>query len=127
MPGWARGVLALMTGVLVAAAVAFWIDPIGMTRHVPYVVPPLGGRVLGGWFAFLASLAAWSAWRARWDEVRLPVLALVLLPLSGLLAFVRSANDVESTHQVAYVAMFAALAAAATAVAFAGRAPRPAR
>ena len=122
MPTWARAVLAIIAGALIAAAAALWIDPIGMTRHVPFVVPPLGGRVLGGWMAFLAVLAVWSAARARWEEIKLPVLALLLLPLGGLAAVARSANDLESTHRGAYVVAFALVAAGATAVALASRA-----
>jgi hypothetical protein len=97
LPSWSRAVLGVASSGLAAAAVALWIDPAGFS------LPPLGGRFAGSWAAMLAVLAAWPAVRGRADEVRLPALALVALPLGALGAALRT--DADPRYLVALVGL----------------------
>ncbi len=125
---WARvllGAVALGYGVL---AVALWAWPSEMGRHGPFAVAGLGARFAGSWAAFLAIAAAYAAIRARWEEARVPVLALVVWPLCAVGAAFLRLDDLRSgPPTVLYLTVLLVLSGVAGSVQVAGRAAdRPA-
>jgi hypothetical protein len=95
LPEAARTALALVSGLLAVVALALWIDPTGLSDDSPFTLPPLGGRFAGSWIALLAVLTGWGAWRNTKEEAWLPALALVLLPAGGLVAALRTIDDLD--------------------------------
>ncbi len=131
---WARAVLATMGVGYGVLALTLWFGPNVVSRHGPFAVAGLGARFAGSWAAFLALAAAYAVVRDRWDEARVPMLALAVWPLAALGAALVRLDDVRTgAPRVLYLAGLGVLAGlAASALAF-GRtraahtlpAPRP--
>lgn len=87
------GAIGLLTLVflLVGSAVLLWADPSVGDHVLPFELSPLGGRFIGCWLAFLASMAGWAALRPA--EARLPFVALAAYPAGALVAGLRSLSD----------------------------------
>lgn len=94
-PRWVRAVLAAAAGGLAALAIGLWTAPTAMSTVSPVGLPPLGGRFAGSWFALLAALAGWAAWRNTVAAARFPALALVALPAGMVLAALRTADQLQ--------------------------------
>jgi hypothetical protein len=86
LPPWARALLAATAAAYGGLALLLWLAPDAVSRSGPIEAGPMGIRFVGAWAAFLGVLASYAAARARWDEARLPVVALVAWPLAGLAA-----------------------------------------
>jgi hypothetical protein len=122
---WARAVLTVVAVGYAALAVALWAWPSTVGRHGPFAVAGLGARFAGSWAAFLAICASYAV-RARWEEARVPVLALAVWPACVLGAAVLRLDDLRSgAARPAYLAGLAILAATAGLVLVAERAKQP--
>jgi hypothetical protein len=107
---WARDIVLLLSIVYVAVAAWCWIDPRGAEEHAPYLLPALSGAFVGSWALFLATLALFAWSRSAVREARLSLLALTLWPVAGLLAGLRSYDDLASADRGGYFVGLAALA-----------------
>ena len=79
----ARAALAVLAVGFAGSAMWFWVTTDG---PVPFTMAPLGARFLAAWLAFFTVLAVLSALRPSRSEARVPLLALVLYGVGGLLA-----------------------------------------
>jgi hypothetical protein len=114
LPALARAELALLSAAYAALAVILWFSLTWASAHSPFAVGGMGGRFLGCWAAFLATLAAYAAWRGRWREARATVLALVAFPLGGLLAAGLGVDNLAPAgRRLAYLCSLVVLAAVA--------------
>jgi hypothetical protein len=93
LPGWVVTVCALEAVVFAGLAIGLWFAPSDVADITPFALPPMSGRFLGCWAAFLAVLACFAAVRRRWSEARTSLLALTLWPLAASLTAVRSWDD----------------------------------
>jgi hypothetical protein len=107
---WARVIVGLLAVVYVVVAAWCWIEPRGAEDHAPFVLPALSGAFVGSWALFLATLAGFAWWRSAVREALLPLLALTLWPLAGLLAGLRSYDDLASGNRAGYLVVLGALA-----------------
>jgi hypothetical protein len=103
LPTWARAIAVLLGVGYLAFAIWCWVDPAGAAEHMPFALPALSGAFLGCWALFLATLALFVARRPTRREARLPLLALTLWPFAGLLAGLRSFDDLASGNRVGYL------------------------
>jgi hypothetical protein len=118
----ARTVLAILATGYAALAIALWAWPSTIGRHGPFAVAGLGARFAGSWAAFLAIAAGYAAVRARWEEARVPVLALTVWPACVLGAALLRIDDLRSgAARPAYLAALAGLAVIGGTVLAAGR------
>ncbi|MDY7103554.1 MAG: hypothetical protein S0880_20430 [Actinomycetota bacterium] len=101
--------LALVeAAVLVVAALAVTIEPVGATDVVPFAMPAFAGRVVGGWLLLLATFAAVVALAARRSTPA--ALALVVFPAGALVGAARTAAHLVPTGRaVVYVGSTIAL------------------
>jgi hypothetical protein len=114
LPALARVALAGLSAGYAVLALVLWFSLERASSHSPFPVGGMGGRFLGCWAAFLATLAAFAAWRGRWREARTPVLALIAWPLGGVLAAVLAVDDLQPAgRRLAYLCVLAVLAAVA--------------
>ena len=122
LPGRTRAVLAVLGAVYALLAAGLLFSPGRLEAEVsPFRLPGLSGRFIGAWCAFLAVVALFSAGRNRSHEAAFPMLALVLWPVGGIVAGLRSFDDLQpSGRRTAYLALLGALAALAL-IAAAGR------
>jgi hypothetical protein len=119
---WARGAAAVLAVGFSAMAVALWWDPTLVDGAAPFVLPPLGGRVLGCWSSLLAFLAAWTVVRGSWDESRLPLLGLAAFFAGALAGAARDLGALQPpSHRLGYLVLLAALLAVTSLVAVRGR------
>ena len=129
LPSWARAVLAALAAAYAVLAVGLLFAPGRLEDDAsPFRLPGLSGRFIGAWCAFLAVVALFAAVRNRGHEAAFPMLALVLWPAAGVVAAIRSFDDLQpSGRRAAYLVLLGALAVAALA-ASAGRrrVPEPA-
>jgi hypothetical protein len=122
---WARAVVGVLAAgyAVLAAALLFAQDASG--RRAPFALVALSGRFLGCWALFLAVLAAFAAVRNRWNEARIPLLALALWPAAALLAALTRYGDLVTSRRVVYVVVVAVVLVVSAVTAIAGRdAPR---
>jgi hypothetical protein len=103
MPGWARVVAAVLGLGYVAFAIWCWVDPASLAEHMPFLLPALSGAFLGCWALFLGTLALFVARRPVWREARLPLLAVTLWPLAGIVAALLTFDDLESGRRAGYL------------------------
>ncbi len=124
---WSRAVLGVLATLFGALAVLLWFFLPRAQRGSPFFLPPLGGRYVGCWMAFLCVLAAWAALRAYWDEARLPLLGLVAFTGASLLAAVRTLTGLTPLgRRLGYLTFLSVLLLASFAVLVLGReVPRP--
>ncbi len=125
LPGWTRAVLALLGAVYALLAVGLLFAPGDLEADLsPFRLPGLSGRFIGAWCAFLAVNALFAAWRNRSHEAAFPMLALVLWPAAGIVAAIRSFDDLQpSGRRLAYLLLLAVLAVLGLAALTAGRRP----
>ena len=125
LPGWTRTVLAVLGAVYSLLAVGLLFAPGRLQADAsPFSLPGLSGRFIGAWCAFLAVAALFSAWRNRSHEAAFPMLALVLWPAAGIVAAIRSFDDLQpSARRMAYLVLLGALAVLALAASAGGRRP----
>jgi peptidoglycan/LPS O-acetylase OafA/YrhL len=102
----------------VAYGVALWVDPVRSGTALPFELAPLGGRFVGCWLFFLATLAAYAAAHGRWEESRVSLVGLTAFSLGALLAALRTFGGLEPSGP-RYVAVLALIALAAIALAVA--------
>lgn len=123
LPGWTRAVLASLGAVYSLLALGLLFAPGRIQAEAsPFRLPGLSGRFIGAWCAFLAVLALFSAVRNRSHEAAFPMLALVLWPVGGIVAGLRSFDDLQpSGRRMAYLALLGAVAVLAALAASAGR------
>jgi hypothetical protein len=107
---WARAIVGVLGVVYVVIAAWCWIDPRGAEEHSPYALPALSGAFVGAWALFLATLALFSWRRSAVREARLSLVALTLWPFAGLLAGLRSYDDLVSADRTGYFVVLAVLA-----------------
>lgn len=111
LAGGLRVALGLLAAALLVLAVLCWVDRSSAVSIVPYSLAPMGAAFLGAWALFLALLAGWSAVRGGWTEARIPVIGLAAYATGGLVAGLRSLDDLEpSGRGVAYLVVLAAVA-----------------
>jgi hypothetical protein len=115
LPDWTRAVLALLGAVYSLLAVGLLFAPGRLQADLsPFRLPGLSGRFIGAWCAFLAVIALFSAGRNRSHEVAFPMLALVLWPVGGIVAAIRSFDDLQpSGRRTVNLLLLGALALAA--------------
>jgi hypothetical protein len=122
VPGWARWVLGALAAGYGAVAVLLWWFPEVVSRHGPFGVAALGARFAGAWAAFLAVTAGFAAWRARWHEARLPLVVLVIWPVSAIASAVARADELRSGNgPLLYLGGLGMAAALGAVVLMAGR------
>jgi hypothetical protein len=109
LTGWSRAVLAVMTLALVALAIAIWVDAWrdDVNRWSPVDLIGLTGTYLGAWCAFAAALTGWAAAWGRWDDARLPIVAVGAVAGGLTIAFLRTLGDLR--HPAADLAAAIAL------------------
>ena len=74
---------------MAALAVTIWVDGWRDTlnRSSPVDLAGLTGTYLGAWCSFAAALTGWAAVRGRWDDARLPIVALGAVGAGLAIAF----------------------------------------
>ena len=122
---WARAVLWVLAVGYAALALALLFAQDASGRRAPFALVALSGRFLGCWALFLAVLAAFAAVRHRWNEARIPLLALALWPVGALLAALTRYGDLVTSRRVAYVIVVGVVLVVSAATAIAGRDARP--
>ena len=110
---WVIAVLSILAIAYGAIAVAIWLDPESVGDLGPFRLVALSGRFIGCWAAFLATLAAYATIRNRASELLLPVVALTLWPVAGLLAAIRSLDDLVSGRRGVYFTVLVVVAVGA--------------
>lgn len=116
-----RVALVLLSAGYAALAFVLWFSLEWASEHSPFPVGGMGGRFLGCWAVFLATLAAYAAWRGRWHDARTPVLALIAWPVGGLLAAVVGVDDLQPAgRRVVYLCGLVVVAAVAAVIAASG-------
>jgi hypothetical protein len=97
LTSWSRAVLAVVAAALAGLAVAIWIDGWRDTvsRHSPADLIGLTGAYLGAWCSFAAALTGWAAARGRWDDARLPLVAMGVVAFGLTVAFLRVLGDLR--------------------------------
>jgi hypothetical protein len=122
---WVRVVLWVLAVGYGALAVLLLFAQDSSARRTPFALVALSGRFLGCWALFLATLAAFAAVRNRWNEARIPLLALAAWPAAALLAALTRYGDLVSGRRVSYVVAVVVLLVVSAAMLVAGRdAPR---
>lgn len=110
---WTRLVLAVAALALAVLAIAIWVvewrDDV--SRSSPVDLMGLTGTYLGAWCSFAAALTGWAAARGRWDDARLPLVALAAVAGGLTIAFLRTYDELR--RPAAAVAMTIAIGAAA--------------
>jgi hypothetical protein len=120
---WSRVSLAVSSVIYAAVAVVLWAWPGAVSDHGPIASGGLGLRFVGSWAAFLATLAALAVVRPGRHEARVPLAALVIWPLAGIVAGLLHLDELRpGVPQVAYLTGLGVLAALAGAVAIGDRA-----
>jgi hypothetical protein len=123
---WSRVVLAVTAVALTVLAVAIWVDDWRdeVSRAGPVDLIGLTGTYLGAWCAFAAGLTGWAAGRGRWDDARLPIVAVAAVAGGLTVAFLRTLDDVR--HPAAALTVAIALGVAAVGLYLAERPGRTA-
>ena len=135
-PVWMTWVLAALATVIVAAAIALFLQPEETAELWPWALTPLTGRVIGSWLAGIGTAAALAAWESCWRRFY-PVAAwFAAAGVLELLALVIYSGDVEWDQPYGWVylglvavvtaAGAAGLAAVHLGVSFGQRAPKTA-
>jgi hypothetical protein len=125
--GASRAILGALALAYFAVASALFTSPPDASDWWPYALPPLGGRVLGGWFVLLGVLAAWAAARGVVREVRLTLVALAAFAVAALVAGLRTFDELSPSSRRAlwFVAPLVMLVLFAVVAADAVRASTP--
>jgi hypothetical protein len=118
---WARVVLSVFAVGYAALALVLLFAQDASSRRAPFALVALSGRFLGCWAAFLAVLAAFAVIRDRWNEARIPLLALAAWPAAALLAALTRYGDLDPDRRVAYVVVVVTVLAISAAMLVAGR------
>lgn len=118
---WARVVAGVLGAGYVAFAIWCWVDPSGVAEHTPFALLGLSGAFLGCWALFLGTLAVFAACRPAWREARLPLVALMLWPLAGIVAALSTFDDLESGRRAGYLAVLGVLTLIGAALLLLGR------
>lgn len=94
---WARPVLGALAAGLAVLAPLIWFDATrdAVARHSPVDLVRLTGTYLGAWCSFLAVACGWAAWRGRWDDARVGLIALGAAGGGAALAFLRSFGEIR--------------------------------
>ncbi len=116
LPEWVRIGLAVVTLGGLVWGVALWMNPRSFGEPLPFDLPPLGGRFLGCWAVFNATLAAYALGRNRWSEARLSLIALLALFVGALIGAFRSFSQTDPAGRAAYILVLVLLVAASLAL-----------
>jgi len=112
-PLWMTCVLAALATIIVAAAIALFLQPEETADLWPWALPPLAGRVIGSWMAGIGTAAALAALESCWRRFY-PVAAwFAAAGLLELLAVALHSDDVEwgDPYGWVYVAVVAVVTA----------------
>jgi hypothetical protein len=125
LAAWTRAVLAIVAVALAVLAVGIWVDDWrdAVSRHSPVDLAGLTGTYLGAWCSFAAALAGWAAARGRWDDARLPIVAMGAVGVGLTIAFLRMLADLRNPAAALAVSIGLGVLAVAMYVAEAHRAP----
>jgi hypothetical protein len=94
-PRWMTSVLATLGTVVVAAAVALYLEPDETAELWPWALTPLTGRIIGAWLAGIGFAAAAAAWEGCWRRFY-PVAAwFASIGVLELLALALHRGDVD--------------------------------
>jgi hypothetical protein len=114
-------VLWVLAAGYTALAVVLLFPQDAASWRAPFALVALSGRFLGCWAAFLAVLAGFAALRDRWNEARLPLLALTLWPAAALGVALARFDDLDSDRRSAYLVVVAIVLVVSAAMLIAGR------
>ena len=97
LANWSRAVLAVVAVAMAALAVTIWVDGWrdSLNRSSPVDLAGLTGTYLGAWCSFTAALTGWAAVRGRWDDARLPIVALGAVGAGLAIAFLTTFDDLR--------------------------------
>ena len=97
LANWSRAVLAVVAVAMAALAVTISVDGWRDTlnRSSPVDLAGLTGTYLGAWCSFAATLTGWAAVRGRWDDARLPIVALGAVGAGLAIAFLTTFDDLR--------------------------------
>jgi hypothetical protein len=111
---WSRVVLAVAAVTLAALAVAIWVDESrdAVSRSGPVDLMGLTGTYLGAWCSFAAAMTGWAAVRGRWDDARLPTVAVGAVAAGLTIAFLRTLDDLRRPAAALAAAIALGVAAA---------------
>lgn len=116
LPPWSRVALGGLALGLAVVGILVWFEPTrgDVRRFSPVDLVRLTGAYLGAWCSFLAALTGWVAWRATWDDARLPLITLAAAAAGAAVGLLRSAEDVR--HLGVALAVSAGIGALAVAL-----------
>jgi hypothetical protein len=94
--GWTRAVLIGSAAVFAVAAIALLVAPTrdAISDHAPFALVGLTGSYLGAWCSFAAVLCGWTAWRNSRTEARLALPTLAAVAAGGVVAALRTLDDI---------------------------------
>jgi hypothetical protein len=116
-PRWMTWVLAALGTVIVAAAIALFLQPEATAGLWPWALTPLTGRIVGAWLAGIGLAAAAAAWEGCWRRFYPGAAWFAAVGVFELLALALHNGDVDWTP---YGWVYLAVVAAITAVGAAG-------
>jgi hypothetical protein len=117
-PIWMTVVLAVLATIIVAVAVALFLQPEETAELWPWALTPLTGRIIGSWLMGIGLAAGVAAWEGCWRRYY-PVAAwLAAIGVFELLALVIYGGDVDWGDPYGWV--YLAVVALVTAVGAAG-------
>jgi hypothetical protein len=97
LPVWCRATLGVLAVAFAVLAVAIWLVATrdDVSRNSPTDLIGLTGTYLGAWCSFAAALTGWAAVRNRWDDARLPIVAVGAVGGGLTVAFLRVLGDLR--------------------------------
>jgi hypothetical protein len=97
LDGWVRVLLAIAAALLLALAVAMWVEAWrdDVSRSGPVDLIGLTGSYIGAWCSFAGAMAGWAAARGTWDDARLPIVAVGAVAIGLTVAFLRTLDDLR--------------------------------
>jgi hypothetical protein len=114
-PPLVRILAGLMAVAFAATAIALWVDPRGGAGWLPFAPPPMSGRFLGAWVAFVSLLAAWAAVRPA-SEARVAGIGLASFGVGAVAGGLREAGALDPAGRVVAFFVVWAIVAIAGAV-----------
>ena len=97
LDGWVRVLLAIAAALLLALALAMWVEAWrdDVSRAGPVDLLGLTGSYIGAWCSFAGAMAGWAAARGTWDDARLPIVAVGAVGAGLIVAFLRTLDDLR--------------------------------
>ncbi len=124
LPGWARTVAAMLGVGFALGAAALWIDPSGSVAWLSFGPPPMTGRFLGAWAAFLCLLSSWIVLRPA-AETRIAAVGLTAFGGGAAAAGLRTLGQLDQgPRRVVFILMAVAVMLVGAALAWTSHRPR---